>query len=265
MWAALVFTAACAHSARPAPLVLFGAGASEAVVGDTIGLFEAQSGLTVKATFAAVGALRDKVLAGEPADVLIVTPAIITALDAQHKVHAGSRVDLGRVGGGLAVKTGTPPPAITTVDEFKQALIDADEVYYADPAVATAGAALMRVVDLLGIGDRVRAKGHLAPGGKEAMQQMARSTAARAVGVTQVSEILSVPEVMLVAEYPGDLQVKTTYSAIILEGSTRSDDAQRLVQFLSGPVFQARLARSGFDVSPVAARTSETRGTGRSR
>ena len=256
LWAALVLVvplAACAHTAKPAPLVLFGAGASEASVDDTIGDFEAQSGVTVASTFAAVGSLRDKVLAGEPADVLIVTPAIITTLDAQHKVHAGSRVDLGRVGGGLAVKAGTPPPAIGTADEFKQALLDADEVYYADPAVATAGAALMKVVDTLGIGDQVRAKGHLAAGGKEAMQQMARSTAARAVGVTQISEILSVPEVMLVGEYPGDLQVKTTYSAIIIEGSTRLDDAQKLIQFLSGAEFQARLAKSGFEPVPASA------------
>jgi molybdate transport system substrate-binding protein len=250
-----VIATAC-HTDTPrepiAPLRLFGAGATEASVRDEIGAFQTQSKLTVDLTFGAVGALRDKVLAGEPADVVIVTPAIITMLDAQQLVHAGSQVNLGRVGGGLAVKAGTPAPAIGTAEQFKQALLAADEVYYADPAVATAGATLMKVVDSMGIGDQVRAKGHLAPGGKEAMQAMTQSTAAHAVGVTQLSEILSVPEATLVGPYPAELNVaKTVYTAIILEHSERLADAQKLVQFLAGAEFQARLAQSGFEPVPA--------------
>jgi molybdate transport system substrate-binding protein len=258
-----IAAAACgsaAHRSEPgnasAPLKLLAAGATEAAMRDQIGAFQTQTGLSVDITFGAVGALRDQVVAGAAADVVIVTPAIITTLDAQQRVHAGSRVDLGRIGGGVAVKAGTAAPAIATAEQLKQTLLDADEIYYADPATATAGAALMKVVDALGIGDQVRSKGHTAPGGKDAMRSLARSTAAHPIGVTQVSEILSVPEVTLVGEYPGTLQVKTTYSAIILERSARLEDARKLVQFLIGPAFQARLARSGFE--PVPAEPSRT-------
>jgi molybdate transport system substrate-binding protein len=246
-------TAACAISAcsneraAPEPLRLLAAGATEASVRDQIHLFKEQTGLTLEYSFGAVGALRDKVLAGEPADVVVVTPVIITALEAQQLVRAGSRVDLGQIGGGLAVRAGDPLPTISTPNELKQALLDADEVYYADPAVATAGAALMKVVDTLGIGDQVRAKGRSAPGGKEAMQNMTRSSAARVIGATQMSEIKSVPESVLVAPYPAPLQVKTTYSAIILQRSKRVGDATKLTQFFQGPDFQARLAQSGFE------------------
>jgi molybdate transport system substrate-binding protein len=229
------------------PLHLLAAGATEASVRDQIAGFQAQTGLAVELVFGAVGGLRDKLLAGVPADVVVVTPAILTALEARQLVRPGSRVDLGSVGGGLAVPAGSPAPAIATVEQFKQALLDADEIYYADPAIATAGQALMKVVDGLGIGDAVRAKGHVAGGGKEAMQAMARSAAAHRVGVTQISEILSVPEVQLVGPYPGALQVKTTYAAVILQATARLDDAQKLVQFFAGPRFQARLARSGFE------------------
>jgi len=239
-----------ADTPPPAPLNLLAAGATEAAVRDEIGIFNTQSGLTVNFTFGSAGAVRDMVLSGTPADVVVVTPAIITTLDGQQRVSPGSRVDLGRVGGGLAVKAGAPLPAIATADELTQTLLDADEVYYADPKLATAGAALMTVVDSLGIGDQVRAKGHTAPGGKEAMQNMTQSTAARAIGATQISEILSVPEATLVGEYPGALQVKTTYSAIIIAGTERLADAQQLVQFFLGPDFQARLARSGFEPVP---------------
>lgn len=229
------------------PLRLLAAGATEASVRDTVPLFEAESGLSVEFDFGAVGALRDRVLAGEPADVLVVTPAIITALEAEQRVRAGSRVDLGQIGGGLAVRAGDPLPVIDTPDALEQALLAADEVYYADPAVATAGAALMRIVDTLGIGDEVRAKGHIATGGRAAIQNMVLSTAPRVIGATQISEIKSVPEAVLVGEYPPPLQVRTTYSAILLESTTRPDDAAELVQFFAGPNFQARLAQSGFE------------------
>jgi len=259
LWTALalivptVATACSSDTTPPAPLNLLAAGATEPAVRDEIGIFHTQSGLTVNMTFGSAGALRDMVLGGTAADVVVVTPAIITTLDAQQRVSPGSRVDLGRIGGGLAVKAGAPLPAISTPDELKQTLLDADEVYYADPALATAGAALMTVVDTLGIGDQVRAKGHTAPGGKEAMQNMAQSTAARAIGATQISEILSVPEATLVGEYPATLQVKTTYSAIIIAGTERLEDAQKLVQFFLGPDFQARLALSGFEPVPPPA------------
>jgi molybdate transport system substrate-binding protein len=259
LWIALAFivppvaTACGSDTPPPPPLNLLAAGATEPSVRDEIGLFNTQSGLTVNFTFGSAGALRDMVLGGTPADVVVVTPAIITTLDTQQRVYPGSRVDLGRVGGGLAVKAGAPLPAISTTDELKQTLLDADEVYYADPALATAGAALMTIVDSLGIGDQVRAKGHTAPGGQEAIRDMTQSTAARAIGATQLSEILAVPEATLVGEYPAPLQVKTTYSAIIIAGTERLEDAQKLVQFFLGPDFQSRLARSGFEPVPPPA------------
>lgn len=234
----------------PEPLLLLAAGATEASVRDEAPLFEAQTGITLEYSFGAVGALRDRVLAGEPADVVVVTPAIIATLEAQQAVRAGSRVDLGQIGGGIAVRAGDALPAIGTPDELTQALLDADEVYYADPTVATAGAALMRIVDTLGVGDQVRAKGHVASGGREAIQNMTRSTAPRVLGATQISEIKAVPESVLVGEYPAPLQVKTTYSAIILQRTERVDDATQLTEFFKGQAFQARLAQSGFE--PVA-------------
>ena len=92
-------------------LNVLAAGAVEAVVRDVVGSFEKESGHTVKLTYAPVGALRDKIYAGEPADLTIVTPVIIEQLLAQGLVRSGTRTDLGRVGGGIAVRKGSPRPA----------------------------------------------------------------------------------------------------------------------------------------------------------
>lgn len=235
-----------AERARAAELRVLAAGATESTVRDAVKDFEKESGHSVVVSFGAVGALRDKILAGDPADLTIVTPVIVEQLEAKGVVRPGSRVDLGRVGGGIAVRVGAPRPAVGTAEELKQALLKADEVYYADPKTATAGAHLLAVADRLGVGQEVRRKGHTSPGGREAMAAMARSKAS-AIGLTQASEILAVPEVVLVGPYPGDLQNSTTYSGIVLTRSARADAAASFLRFLASPRVQARFARAGFE------------------
>jgi len=84
------------------------AGAVEAVVRDVVVSFEKESGHAVKLTYAPVGALRDKIYAGEPADLAIVTPAIIEQLLARGLVRSGSRTDLGQIGGASPSARGLP-------------------------------------------------------------------------------------------------------------------------------------------------------------
>jgi ABC-type molybdate transport system substrate-binding protein len=97
-------------------------------------------------------------------------------------------------------------------------------------------------------------KGHISPGGAAAMAAMAQSTAAAVVGVTQISEIKATPGVKLVGEYPeapANLQVKTVYSAFIVEGTKNLANAQLLLQFVSGGAFKSELAMYGFDAPPA--------------
>jgi molybdate transport system substrate-binding protein len=77
------------------------------------------------------------------------------------------------------------------------------------------------------------------------MRLLARSTG-RAIGLTQVSEILSVPEVVLVGPYPGELQRETTYSGVVLAGARDPARAQALLRFLAGPAVQERFRKAGF-------------------
>jgi molybdate transport system substrate-binding protein len=198
-------------------LNVLAAGAVEAVVREMVGNFEKESGHTVKLTYAPVGALRDKIYAGEPADLTIVTPVIIEQLLARGLVRPGTRTDLGRV------------------------------IYYADPKIATAGAYFLQVADRLGIGEEVQKKGRTAGGGKVSMELMAKSTV-EAIGLTQISEILSVPEVELVGPYPGDLQVMTTYTGIVLDRTLQPAAAEAFLRFLTSPPVQARFKQQGYEV-----------------
>lgn len=237
---------AAGHEVWAVELNVLAAGATESTVRDMVGTFEKESGHTVKLTYGAVGALRDKIYAGEPADLTIVTPIIIEQLQAKGLVRPNTGVDLGRVGGGIAVRMGATRPAVGTPEELKQALLTVKEVYYADPATATAGAYFLRVADRLGVGDAVRKKGRTAGGGKEAMELMAKSNA-DAIGLTQISEILSVKEVVLVGPYPGDLQTMTTYTGILLTRTPHPEAAEAFLRFLTSPPVQARFKKAGYE------------------
>lgn len=239
-------------------LSMLAAGATQAAVMAGVPGFAAQNGLTVNLMFGSAGALRDQILTGTSgADVAIVTPAVVTALDAKSLVHAGSRHDLAQIGGGLAVRSGDTLPDISDSDKFKAALLAADEIYYADPILATAGAAFIKICMTLGISDTCAAapagKGHASAGGAEAMAAMALSTAATVIGSAQVSEIKATSGVKLVGEYPStpiNLTVTTIYTAIIVEGTPNLANAQTLVNYLSGDAFMTELAKFGF--VPVA-------------
>ncbi len=83
------------REASAVELNVLAAGAVEAVVRDMVGNFEKESGHTVKLTYAPVGALRDKIYAGAPADLTVVTPVIIEQLQARGLVRPATRTDLG--------------------------------------------------------------------------------------------------------------------------------------------------------------------------
>ena len=63
-------------------------------------------------TFGAVGALREKLDAGEPCDVVILTAAMIAELAAAGRLLGGTSAPLGRVRTGVAVRAGDALPSI---------------------------------------------------------------------------------------------------------------------------------------------------------
>ena len=234
-------------AAAAAELNVLAAGAVEAVLREMAPAFEKESGEALKIAYAPVGALRDKIYAGELADVTIVTPVIIEQLQGRNLVRPETRQDLGSVGGGIAVKKGAPRPAVSTPAELKQALLAAEEVYTADPKIATAGQYLLQVADQLGVGEEVRKKLRTVGGGKVSMEAMAKAPSDKVIGLTQVSEILSVPAVDLIGPYPGNLQSKTTYTAIILARTARLEQAQAFLKFLRSAPVQARFKQQGYE------------------
>ncbi len=222
------------------------AGASQGVVKALQQRFEAETGATLQGRFGAVGAMKEALLAGEPCDVMILTAAMVDGLCADGHLLADSRAALGRVLTGVAVRSGTPHPAVATADGLKAALLAADSVYFPDAVRATAGIHFANVMRRLGVLDTLEPRLRTYPAGAIAMRELATATTPNPIGCTQVTEILYTPGVELVGLLPQEFELATVYTAA---AATRAADpalAARFVAMVSGEASAALRRDGGF-------------------
>lgn len=172
------------------------AGAVQGLVKALHARFERETGAQLQARFGAVGAMKEALLAGEPCDVMIVTDAMIEALQSGGQMSLKPRAPLGRVRTGLAVRQGEPVPNVATPDALRGALLAADAIYFPDPRRATAGIHFAAVLAKLGIDAAVAARVRNFPNGATSMRELA-SSAPGAIGCTQITEILYTPGIAL--------------------------------------------------------------------
>jgi molybdate transport system substrate-binding protein len=220
-------------------------GAAQGLVEAVRGDFESRTGRRIDGAFGAVGAMKARLLAGEPADVMILSRALIDQLVSSGHLRADSVRDIGSVQTAIAVRRGDPLPTIGTSDQLSAALSAADEIHFPDPEQATAGIHFAGVMNSLGIRDRVAKSLRPAPNGATAMRALATSKAQRPIGCTQATEILSTPGIVLLAALPPGYDLATTYAAATTMHATA--DAAVLVTLLSDSAQAARRQRLGFD------------------
>ena len=206
-------------------------GAFKQVVLEFVPKFEASTGVKVELQNDTAGALLKRVAAGEKFDVIFLTPAGLATLAQQGKVDPASVKTMARVAIGVAVKAGAPHPELATVEQFKQAVLNAQRVAYIDPASGgSSGIYLDGLFGRLGLAEQVRAKAVLVPGGLVA-ERVARGEADLAIH--QVSEILPVAGVSLAGLLPQAIQNYTTYGYGLAADTKSAASAAALLATMS--------------------------------
>lgn len=207
----------------------------------------AQRGVAVEGSFGAVGAMRDKLLAGAPCDLLILTDTLIAELERQGHVVPGSARPLGRVPTGIAVRAGAPRPALTDAASLATLFTQARALYVPDTAKSTAGQHVAKVLRDLGIADRMAGRLREFPNGATAMREMAACDEQGLVGCTQRTEILDTPGVQWVGALPPGHGLAAVYTAAVC---TRADDQQaaaRCAELLASVEAADARRDAGFD------------------
>ena len=210
--------------------------------------FEGKTHVTIDGDFGAVGGMKDRILAGEAVDLIILTRAIIDTLATRGKVMIDTIVDVGKVETGIAVRSGDAVPQVANGDQLRAALLEADAIYFPDPKLATAGIHFARVLADLGIDGDVNERQRPYPNGAMAMAAMAKSKDGHPIGCTQVTEILNTPGVDLVATLPAGHELVTIYTAAVGAAAAQPDAAKIFARMLTGPDAQAARIRAGFSV-----------------
>jgi molybdate transport system substrate-binding protein len=223
-------------------LVLLSGGAAQAVATAVA----SEAGLALEGSFGAVGAMQEKLIAGEPADVVILTQALVRSLAAQGRVDGA--VDLGVVRTGIAIREGAAVPDISTSDALKRALLAADCIYFPDPEKATAGIHFAKVLAALGIGEKTAGRLRTFPNGATAMREMARAADVSPIGCTQVTEILATPGLVLAGPLPKAHELATTYTAAVVVGAPRPNAARQFVERLAGDSTRDLRLKAGFEL-----------------
>jgi molybdate transport system substrate-binding protein len=227
-------------------LNILSGGAAQGLVSRVQAAFEANNGCTLSGTFGAVGAMKDKLLAGAPCDLLILSQALIQDLVAQGRAQASSVRPVGQVKTGVALKAGRTPVAIRSADDLKALLASASAIYFPDPAKATAGIHFMKVLQALGLADDA-SRLRTFPNGATAMAALAQAPETDAVGCTQVTEILITPGVHLTGLLPPPHELTTTYTAAVATEAKQPELARALIDALTAAQAAGLRKECGFE------------------
>lgn len=226
-------------------LRVFGGGAAQGLVGALTQRFDCAHDCHIVGAFSAVGAMRDRIVAGEEADVVILSRALVTELGRSGHVIAASAADVGIVLTGIAVSAGDAVPVIEDGAGLRAALLAADAIYMPDPKLATAGIHFARVLEEVSPGAATAAKVKAFPNGTTAMRALA-AAGGRAIGCTQITEILASPGVTLVGPLPKAFELATVYTAAVCARSGAPDLAMALVALLTSEETRALRRTLGF-------------------
>jgi molybdate transport system substrate-binding protein len=234
------------------PLRVLCAGAAKGLVSDLRDKFGSETGMDIDGIFSAVGAIKEKFVAGEACDVLVLTQAAIDELTSQGLLLAGSNAPIGSVHTGVAVPAGHPQPDISTGEGLAAAIKAANAVYIPDPYRSTAGIHFMTVLKQLGIEGDVMAHLRPFPNGATAMGNLSRDAGQGSIGCTQITEIKYTSGLSLVGSLPRQYDLATVYTAAVSAGAANPAQARRLVALLTGAQSRDLRVAGGFE--PVCER-----------
>ena len=227
-------------------LTILSGGAAQGLVKSLSAAFEARSGWRIDGEFGAVGTMADKLRAGAAADLVILTDAIVEALEREGVVVAGSATPIGLVETAVAARNGDPVPAIDDADHLRTAFLAADALFVPDMQSSTAGRHVAAVLDRLGIAAQMRSRLQESPNGATAMRKLADSAFARPLGCTQATEIIATPGLTLVGPLPPQCALATVYTAAVLRWAADPAIARTLIDLLTAPSNADVRARAGF-------------------
>lgn len=202
-------------------------------------------GHRVAIQFGTSASLKQKIDAGEPFDVAIMTSEAIDDLVKSGHVVAGSRTAIGRSGIGVGARSGVAKPDITSPAALKQTLLRAKSFTYAEDGASRPH--IVRMLNSMGIVDQVKSKTILEQGSVRAAARVTGGDAE--LLITLISEILPVQGMQLVGPLPAEFQNYVSFAAGTGAKARNAAAGKALIEFLSAPSAKPMFKAKGIEPS----------------
>ena len=223
-------------------------GAPKEVFRELTPQFEKSSGHEVDYVFAVMSALRDRLAAGEKADVLVMPTNILEGYQQTNVVRADGRAILGLVSVNAVVRSGAPKPDLSSAEAVKRAMLASRALVFATPGATPSGTHMGKLVEQLGIADAMKGRIIHRPA-LEGGVELVRSGEAE-LGFYPKSEVINTEGLELAGPLPPAIQLTTVYGAAVTRVSAAPDAAKAFIAFMCDPANRAVWTHGGFDLPP---------------
>jgi len=243
---ALGLSLASAGAASAERITVLCSNGFKAVLQEVAPQFEKAAGHKVAISYSVSAELKRRIEAGEPFDLVVITPAQIDDLIKTGRIVATTRAPLARAGMALAVRRGAPKPDVRTVDALKSALIASKSIAFAKEG--TGGVFLMGLLKRFGLVEQMTPKFKPTTTGDEVSQAVARGEAE--LGVLPLSEILPVPGVEVAGSFPAEVQDYAVMVGGVSAAAKQAAAARALLEFLAAPALLPVIEKKGMERPP---------------
>ena len=239
-----------ANSAGAAEVNLHGGGHFQGAGQPLVEAFSEKAGMAANYTPGNTGSggYLDRLNAGAVIDVVVLNQEDMVRQVAAGLIRPDSVVNFARDGYGMGVRKGAPIPDVSTIDKFREALLNARAIgrRFPDPE-GNSGRIVELTLDNFGILDEAREKTVYIDNSSEAL-------VAGEVDVVlwSYTEILRADAMDGVGSFPAELSEYVTQAVGIPTSSESAEDAAAFIAFMTSPEGGAILNRWGMEPLPAS-------------
>ena len=228
-----------------ATLRIFSGGAPKEIFLQLTPQFEQKYGHKVEYVFAVMSALRDKVAAGDKADVLVMPTNILDDYQKNGVVQAQGRAILGLVSVNAVVRTGAPKPDLSTPDKVKQSILNSRDDRACHAGCDAERHAYGKTDRAIRHFDAMKGKIIHRPALEGGVQLVASGEAD--IGFYPKSEVINTEGFDRGRTVTAPIQLTTIYGAAVTASSTHADAGRDFIAFMTESAHRAAWTHAGFD------------------
>ncbi len=241
-------TVSCLLVAVPASaqsVDVLSAGAIEPGILAAAAQYRRETGTEVKVRFATAPAILKQMGEGAKADVVIAPPPVLDQLAKAGSIDATTRTPVGKVGVGVASRTGGPTPDISSAEALRKSVLAAESLVF---NTASTGLYMDRLFEKLGMTEAVKAKAKRYGNGEAVMEHLIKGKG-QEFGFGAATEIVLFKDkgLRLIGPLPAEIQNFTSYAATVHTTATNAKGAAGFLQFLAKPATKKIFADKGVE------------------